>query len=175
MAAQTAARARARGLAGLVLPVVADMGRPPFAPGSLDLVWAEASIYNLGFGQGLALWRGLLAPGGRVAASELAWLTDHPPARAAEFWAEAYPAMTDRAGGEALARQAGYRLLDCLELDEGAWEQFYGPMEKRLAALPQNLTPAQEAVVRELRQELALRRDFGRSYSYLFFLLQREE
>jgi serine/threonine-protein kinase HipA len=176
MAAQTAARARARGLAGLVLPVVADMGRPPFAPGSLDLVWAEASIYNLGFGQGLALWRGLLAPGGRVAASELAWLTDRPPAAAAEFWARAYPPMTDRAGGEAQASAAGYRVLDCQMLDDAQWwEEFYHPVEERLQAMAGRLTAVQEALALEFRQEMALRRSCGESYGYIFYLLQREE
>src|SRR5690606_6965363 len=88
------AHAVREGLADQIETVQADMGDPPFADGSFDLVWSEGAIYNVGFEDGLRRWRRLLPSGGFVAVTEATWLTDNPPQKAAEFWATEYPAMT---------------------------------------------------------------------------------
>src|SRR5690606_24786610 len=56
--------------AARILPVVADMGEPPLAAASLDLIWSEGAVYQIGFALGLARWRKLLRPGGRIAVTE---------------------------------------------------------------------------------------------------------
>ena len=35
----------------------------PFSPGEFDVIWAEGSIYNIGFERGLREWRQYLKPG----------------------------------------------------------------------------------------------------------------
>jgi len=41
------------------------------AAGTLDAVWSEGAIYNIGFEKGVREWRRFLKPGGILAVSEL--------------------------------------------------------------------------------------------------------
>ena len=77
---QLQATARERGLEQLIETRCADMAAPGVPSGSVDLLWSEGAIYLLGFGDGLRLWRPLLAAGGLVAVSECSWLDANPPA-----------------------------------------------------------------------------------------------
>ena len=53
---------------------------PELPANGIDILWAEGSIYNLGFERGLASFLPLLKPGGHVAVTEACWLTPDPPA-----------------------------------------------------------------------------------------------
>ena len=53
-----------------VTGIVASMLSLPFAEASFDLLWAEGSIYNIGFEKGLTQWRGgLQTPGGQASSA----------------------------------------------------------------------------------------------------------
>jgi len=172
---QLEARAEAQGLAHLVRAREADFGALPDAPGSVDLLWSEGAIYHLTWTEGLRRWRPLLAPGGAMALSELTWLTHAPPAEARSFWREAYPNMGTVDFNCAVAKALGLRVQDTFVLQpEAWWEGYYGPLEaraKRLAELVQGDT-ALSAVLEETRRELALWREHGESYGYVFYLLR---
>ena len=71
----------ARGLGQRVHAVVGDMGHPDVPPGSVDLVWSEGALYNLGIDVALRLCHDLLRPGGFVAFTDAVWRTDNPPPR----------------------------------------------------------------------------------------------
>jgi len=60
--------------------VVGSMDALSFEKESLDLIWSEGAIYNIGFERGLNEWRNYLKPGGYLAVSESVWFTDHRPA-----------------------------------------------------------------------------------------------
>ena len=47
-----------------VTGIVASMLSLPFAEASFDLLWAEGSIYNIGFEKGLTQWRRVPTPHG---------------------------------------------------------------------------------------------------------------
>ena len=47
-----------------------------FAPESLDVIWAEGAIYNIGFSRGIREWRPLLKKDGYLVVSEISWLTE---------------------------------------------------------------------------------------------------
>lgn len=78
------------GLAGRVRGIVGSMDALPFAKESLDLIWSEGAIYNIGFRHGLDYWRDFLKPGGYVAVTESSWLTDERPAEINDFWTDNY-------------------------------------------------------------------------------------
>ena len=88
-------RAEGAGLDHLIEPRWGDMSALPFDPATVHLIWCEGAIYQIGFGEGLELWRTLLAEGGIVAASEAVWTVDDPPAEVREWWEREYPAITD--------------------------------------------------------------------------------
>jgi ubiquinone/menaquinone biosynthesis C-methylase UbiE len=69
-------RAGSAGVADRIEAVTASMDALPIEPGSLDAIWSEGAIYNMGFENGVRQWRRFLKPGGILAVSELTWLTE---------------------------------------------------------------------------------------------------
>ncbi|MDY7106930.1 MAG: class I SAM-dependent methyltransferase [Actinomycetota bacterium] len=58
--------ARARGLQDRISATRASMDALPFPQHHFDLVWAEGSIYLMGFDAALASWQHVLRPGGAI-------------------------------------------------------------------------------------------------------------
>lgn len=165
--------AHERGLETLIETRCADMAAPGVPAGSVDLLWSEGAIYQLGFERGLRLWRPLLAPDGRAAVSECSWLVAQPPDEAAAFFAKAYPGMAGIEQNVARANAAGFAVIDRFTLPpEAWWDEYYAPLEERMA----RLAPAADAdlatVIEETRREIELYRSCGDSYGYVFYLLR---
>ncbi len=166
------AAARA-GLADRIRTRCADFGALDHPPGSVDLLWSEGAIYHLGFAGGLQRWRARLAPGGRAAVTELTWLTTDPPADAAAFWREAYPAMTTEAGNRAAAAEVGWVVDDTFALPASAWwESYYVPLAARIALLRPDADAALRAVIADTEREIDLWLNHGGAYGYVFYLLR---
>ncbi len=64
-----------------------------FEKESFDIIWAEGSIYIIGFEQGLKEWRRILKPQGFLCVTEVAWLHADPPREIKDFWEEGYPGI----------------------------------------------------------------------------------
>jgi SAM-dependent methyltransferase len=170
---QLRATAQARGLAPLIETRCADMRAPGAPPGSVDLLWSEGALYVLGFEQGLRLWRPLLAPGGCLVASECSWLCADPPAEAAAFFRSGYSGMAGIAENLERARAAGFDVIDHFTLPPAAWwDEFYTPLQERMAQLAPEADPALAAMIDETRREIALYRLHSDSYGYVFYLLR---
>lgn len=143
-------------------------------PGSVDLLWAEGSIWLAGFAEGLRLWRPLLRDGGLIVASELTWLTDAPPEAARAFWAESYPAMTTIAGNGRTAAAAGFAVIDHAVLPQAAWwPDYYTPLSERIARLRPTADSDLAAVLDAARREIDLFARHGESYSYVFYVVRK--
>lgn len=56
-----------RGLSQRVRAIVGDMVHPQQPPGSLDLIWSEGALYNLGLRTALRVCHDLPRPGGYLA------------------------------------------------------------------------------------------------------------
>ncbi|KOX30488.1 MULTISPECIES: methyltransferase domain-containing protein [unclassified Streptomyces] len=168
--------AAARGLdgsvpgSGRVRALRADMGALPFPDGSFDLVWAESSVFVLGFDRALAEWRRLLAPGGTLVLTECVWTTGEPDPAARAFWDEHHPLRTVT-GNAAAAVAAGYHVLGTLTQPEGDWDEYYGPLAVRAEAADTSVPGMAEAVA-GARAEIALRRAHGSDYGYAGFVLR---
>jgi SAM-dependent methyltransferase len=170
---QLRAAARERGLEDLIELRCADMRAPGVPAGSVDLLWSEGAIYLVGFADGLRLWRPLLASKGRLVVSECSWLTDDRPAELEAFWHDAYPAMSTIEANIAAARREGFEVFDHLVLPpEAWWDDFYEPLEKRIADLAPAADADLAAVIAETRREIDLYRRFGDAYGYVFYLMR---
>ncbi len=169
-------RAGEAGLTARITPLRASMSALPLAPASFDLVWSEGAISLMGFDAGLRAWHELLRPGGYLVVSELTWLVDAPPAPARAFWAQAYPAMRDRAANRAAVARAGYAAVADFVLPRAAWfETYYDPLERRLDALARRYA-GDAAALRWLageRAEIALAREHGHSFGYVFHCMRK--
>ena len=104
-------RSRERGLDGIIGCLPGDMSQLPFQNGSLDLIWSEGAIYNVGFRSGLEQWKRYLRPGGCIAVSDATWLTNERPAEVEEFWRDAYPQIGTTSERLAIMEELGFTVL----------------------------------------------------------------
>jgi SAM-dependent methyltransferase len=170
-------RAVADGLGERILPRKASMFTLPFDNHSFDVIWSEGSIYIMGFEQGLKAWRPFLKPGGYLAVSELAWLDNHPPTEAAEFWEKNYPGMKTVEDHLRAVEQSGYTLIGHFVLPEsGWWDDYYLPMEQRILALRETYRNDTACLgqLDEAQQEIDLFRKYSNYYGYVFYVMQAD-
>ena len=168
-------RADTQGYGQRITTIQADMGDLPFEPESLDVIWAEGSIYNIGFKHGIELWRPLLRSGGYLVVSESTWRTPERPAEIEQFWTEAYPEIGLVSRKVSELEQAGYAVEATFALPSQGWEQFYAPAA---AAQEQFLArhggdPTAEGLVANQRHEAALYRRYHNYYDYTFFIARK--
>ncbi|MEU8618373.1 bifunctional class I SAM-dependent methyltransferase/N-acetyltransferase [Streptomyces sp. NPDC048623] len=169
--AELRAAATARGLDGRVRTLRADMGALEALPdGSFDLVWAESSVFVLGFDRALAEWHRLLAPGGTLVLTECVWTSADPAPEARAFWEEHYPLRTITANAAA-AVAAGYHVLGTVPQPESDWDEYYGPLAGHADAADLSVPGMAEAVA-GARAEIAMRRAYGSDYGYTGFALR---
>jgi SAM-dependent methyltransferase len=160
------------GLAGRVEARVGDMLDLGLPPASFDLVWSEGALYNLGLEIALPICADLLRPGGHLAFTDAVWRTDDPPIDVREAFAD-YPTMRRVEDVCLLLERTGWSLLGHFDLpDEAWWDEFYGPMERRIDALRVRHAndPEGLAALDVLAAEPQMHRRSGRHYGYTFFI-----
>ena len=165
------------GFADRVRGVVGSMDALPFAENSLDLVWSEGAIYNIGFERGLGYWRRFLKPGGYVVVSENTWFTDTRPAEIEAFWKAAYPEIDTIPNKIAAMQRAGYDFVAAFILPEKCWDDFYAPQIEALQAFAEkhSANPAAANLVESERYEQSLWRKYKACYGYVFYIGRRTQ
>ncbi len=165
------------GLAERIQTQVADMAELPFEDESFHVLWAEGSIFIIGFQKGLQQWRRLIHPEGYLVVSELTWFKENPPAELREFCLMDPNEDASLPARRRAISQAGYTLLDEFPLPrEGWWDAYYKPIQDRLDAFEARHVdhPAALEVVKHHRTELDLFRRYGDVYGYTFFIMKKE-
>ena len=168
--------AEIQGFEEVIVPTYADMFDLDFPDKHFDLVWAEGSIYIMGFGEGLKTLKKFLKNDGYLAVSEVAWLKDSVPAELREFWEREYPEMTDVEANLVYAERAGFDLVDYFVLPPTTWwDDFYTPLEKQLKKFRKQYSEDEDALeLIELSQfEIDLYRKYPDYYSYVFYILKK--
>ncbi len=169
------AEATRRGVSHRISAVNADMAALDYPPGSFDLIWAEGSAYLMGFENALRAWRPLLRKPGYLAATEITWTTAEAPAELRRFWAREYPSMQDIESNRAAVGRAGYSMLGHFQLPASDWWQdYYTPLEQRLARLRGTWSndPEALAVVALDQQEIDIYRRYSDHYGYVFYVMR---
>lgn len=169
------ARAAAAGLADRITTRACPMEDLPFADGSLDAIWAEGAIYNMGFEAGAAAWRRMLKPGGILAVSEITWLTAARPAELEAHWNREYPGIGTASEKLAVLERHGYVPIGYFPLPETCWlDNYYRPLERRFDRfLADHPSPAARGIVAAERAEIALYERHRTHFSYGFYIARR--
>ena len=167
------ANAKKLGLQQRVKGLVGSMEALPFEQESLDVIWSEGSIYNIGFKRGLKEWRNFIKPNGYVALTEASWFTEKRPSEIDQFWIDAYPEIDTIANKVKQMQEAGYVPIATFILPERCWiENFYDlQIEAQRVFLEKNPgnTTAQELVDNE-RREAELYHRYKDFYGYVFYI-----
>lgn len=170
-------RARRLGLGGRITAQTGQMGSLPFGDGSLDVLWSEAAVYNIGFEAGVRAWRALLRPGGVLAVSELTWTTPDRPEEVHSHWAGEYPAITTATENIRTLERASYRPLAFFFVPPRCWEaNYYQPLRTRLAAFLERHghSPKARAVAAAEEREMRLYSRWGSWYGYAFYIARKQ-
>jgi SAM-dependent methyltransferase len=169
-------RASAAGCAKQINTLAESMESLPFAAESLDLIWSEGAIYNMGFSKGIEAWRPFLRPGGVIAVSEITWLHPDPPEEIRQHWESEYPEIATASEKTAILESAGYDLLGYLVLPPTNWVgNYYEPTERRIPAFLERHAGLPEAtgVVQLERQEAELYKRYQDWFSYGFYVARK--
>lgn len=162
-----------RNLQDRVKGIIGSMDNLPFEKGTLDLIWSEGSIYNIGYERGLNEWREYLKTGGYIVVSEGSWFTDTRPDEINDFWMDAYPEIDTIPNKVAQMQKAGYIPVASFIVPEYCWtEDFYAPQvaaqEKFLKKYAGNKT-AEEFIANQ-RHETQLYHKYKEFYGYVFYI-----
>jgi SAM-dependent methyltransferase len=173
--AELRGRAIEQGLAGRLATLHGSMFDLPFVRPSFDLIWAEGSIFVIGFERGLTAWRPYLKRGGFLVISEISWLIPTPPEEPQQYWAEAEVTVNPIAENLACLERAGYQPVGYFILPPSAWwKPYYRPMEQNIARLKQKYKndPAALELLDGIQAEIDLYRRYGTTYGYVFYVMQ---
>ncbi|MGD8413325.1 MAG: class I SAM-dependent methyltransferase [Candidatus Latescibacterota bacterium] len=168
-------RAAGAGVADRVSALNASMFDLPFPDGSFDVVWAEGSIYVIGFEAGLASWRRLLRDPGYLVVHEMCWLRPDPPAEIRDYWKKMYEGISTVPENIEMIERGGYDLLGHFTLpDDAWWIEYYRPLEERLKELREKYAgdPEALATIDEQQKEIDLYRKYQKWYGSVFFVMR---
>lgn len=170
------ASAEKAGLKEKITPLTALMEELPFAPESLDAIWSEGAIYNMGFAHGVRTWSRFLKTGGVLAVSELTWITAERPKEIEDHWAAAYQEVATAAEKIAVLEAAGYSPLGYFVLPTSSWiETYYDPLEARFEAFltrHDQSAAAKELIDTEMA-EIDLYKRYADYVSYGFYIARK--
>lgn len=156
-----------------VVGEVGSMERLSFQDETLDLIWSEGAIYNIGFERGLQEWRKFLKPGGYMAVSEASWFTEKRPAEIDRFWKDAYPEIGLISEKVRQMERAGYIPVATFVLPETCWtDHFYAPqvpVQEEFLKKHVGDKTAEELVANQ-RLEAELYRKYKDYYGYVFYI-----
>jgi SAM-dependent methyltransferase len=165
-----------RGLSQRVSAIVGNMARPGQPLGVFDLIWSEGALYNIGLRNALRVCHGLLRPGGYLAFTDAIWRRENPPPEVKAGFDLDYPTMGWLDDDVAAIRECGFELVGHFTLpDEAWWDDFYMPMETRIAELRGKYAGDDEAlaVLDQLAEEPEMHRHYSDFYAYEFFVARR--
>lgn len=166
--------ARTLGLSGRVKGIVGSMQETlPFEKESVDLIWSEGAIYNIGFERGLNEWRQYLKKDGYIAVSEASWFTAERPTEIYDYWMAHYTEIDTIPNKVAQMQNAGYIPVATFILPENCWTEYYfAPcckMQQAFREKHRGNKAAEELILSE-RHEMELYHRYKEFYGYVFYI-----
>ena len=160
-----------------VKAVKMDMKDIKYPKESFDIIWAEGSIFVIGFEKGLTDWKKYIKPGGFLGIHEMAWIKDNPPKELWDFWQAVYPEINTVEGDLKIIEKCGYNLLGHFLLPEDAWwDLYYTPLEKQLKKVEAKYKddPKVMEMIKGEYREIELFRKYNKWYGSVFYVMKKQ-
>ena len=164
------------GLAERIKILNRSMFEIDFQDESFDVIWAEGSIFIIGFERGLKEWRRLLKPRGHVVVHEMVWLQPDPPPEIRDYWRRVYPGICDVTGNLQYIADCDYDLISHFALPEDLWWiVYYEPLEKRIRELREEYASDEDSlnVLHKEQHEIDLYKKYSKWYGSAFFIMRK--
>ena len=165
--------ARKMKLDNRVTGIIGSMEKLPFQTKSLDLIWSEGAIDNIGFKEGLSHWHGFLKKGGFIAVTCPSWLTEERPNVVERFWNDAGSQLETISDNIKIMQECGYQFVASFALPQKCWtENYFIPREKAINKLLEKY--AGNKIMMEYaeqnRYETELYSKYSQHYGYVFYI-----
>ena len=137
------------------------------------MIWAEGSIYNIGFRRGLNEWRKFLKTGGAIAVSEVSWLTPTRPEEINHFWHFHYAEIDTIPNKVKQMEDAGYTPQAHFIVPEDCWlDHFYKPMQACVTSFLEQYDYSETArqFAQNQLEEQNYYRKYKKYYGYVFYI-----
>ena len=162
-------------VANKIKTLAVSMEDLPFEESSLDVIWAEGAIYNMGFAKGVEYFKHFLKPGGILAVSEITWLTNERPSEIQQYWDAEYPEIATASDKIKVLEDHGFILKGYFPLPESSWiGNYYTPLENTFDGfIAKYDSEDARTIVEAEKAEIALYRKHQNYYSYGFYIAQK--
>ena len=148
-------RIEEEGFSDRVKTVKCSLFEIDFPDEGFDIIWAEGSIWIIGFEKGLKEWRRLLKPNG--------FLVVHDEIKTISDKLEKIPSC-------------GYKLINHFSLPKDAWwTEYYRPLEIRIKELYMKYRDNSEAlkILKKHQDEIDLVKRNPKEHSSAFYIMQK--
>ena len=148
-----------------------------FPDESFDIIWAEGSIFFVGFEEGLKNWRRFIKHKGFLVVHEMCWLRPNPPDELRVYWEKIYPGISTVKENLEKIPKCGYLVIGHFQLPEKAWwDLYYGPLQGRVFALMEKYleNPWAIAVLEKEQKEIDLYRKYSKWYGSAYYVMQKK-
>lgn len=165
--------AKRMNLENRVTGIVGSMENLPFQKNSLDLIWSEGAIDNIGFEKGISHWHDFLKKGGFVAVTCPSWLTKERPAAVERFWSDAGSRLDCISDNIEIMLRCGYQFVASFTLPEQCWtENYFIPREAATNRLLKKYAGNETVIEYEAqnRYETELYSEYNQYYGYVFYI-----
>lgn len=157
--------------------VQGSMDNLPFEKGEFDIIWAEGSIFIMGYENGLKYWRDFLKPKGYIVVSDLTWFTDSRPKEINDYFNFNNPEITTIANKIEILENCGYTLINHFNLPTECWEDvFYKEMKRELPLFRQrhNNNPSALEFAQREEHEMKLYSKYKEYFGYTLFIAKNK-
>jgi ubiquinone/menaquinone biosynthesis C-methylase UbiE len=164
------------GLDHKISTLAKSMDNLTFAKDSFDIIWAEGSIYIIGFEKGIKKWKEFLKPGGYIAVSEITWLTNERPEEIENHWNQEYPEIDTASAKIKILEENGFSLTGYFVLPPESWlNNYYKPMEERFEKFLEkhNYSDVAKSIVDAEQDEIYKYNKYKEYYSYGFYIARK--
>lgn len=165
------------GLSDRVKAINCSMFEMDFPLESFDVIWAEGSIYIIGFERGLNEWKKFLKPNGYLSVHDMTWLRPNPPSEIYDYWQRVYPEISTVEENLKLITKCDYNLIGHFTLPEDAWWfEYYSPLEKIIEGIRKKYSKDIEAleVIESEKEEIEMYKKYYKWYGSAFFVMQKK-
>ncbi|MEM9243152.1 MAG: class I SAM-dependent methyltransferase [Pseudomonadota bacterium] len=168
-------KAKHKKLKGKIEALPCSMDSLPFQENSLDAIWTEGAIYNMGFKKGVAYFKRFLKPKGILSISEITWLTQNRPEDLTSYWHSEYPEIAIGSEKIKILEQQGFTLKAYFPLPESCWfDSYYHPLQNRFKDfLAKHTSEEAQSIVNSEIHEIEQYKKYRDYYSYAFYIAEK--
>ena len=166
----------AKDLGHQITTLACAMNDLPFTTNSLDCIWSEGAIYNMGFENGITYLKHFLKPKGILAVSEITWFTAQRPADLMIHWKNQYPEIGLASDKIRILEMHGFMIKGYFPLPSACWwDNYYDPISQRFDGFLTRHNHSKDAhlIVDSEIHEMNLYRQHHKHYGYGFYVAEK--